>query len=116
MKMDSVCKYLVVGVVLVLVAIVLFVKPTVNKPCLNCNKNEPLVPKAGPKGHTEAEHAPVKPVEEKPKKKVDFEEKKPKVEKPPSGKKAPEPTPTCSHNKEANGIQGYESGDYASWN
>ena len=45
--MDNVCKYLVVGV-LVLVAIVLFVKPSENKPCLNCNKNEQMALKAGP--------------------------------------------------------------------
>ena len=114
--MDNVCKYLVVGVVLVLVAIVLFVKPSANKPCLNCEKNGQAMPKEAPKGHTGTEHAPVKPAEEKPKKKVEFEEKKPKVEKVAPEKKAPEPTSTCSHNKEVNGIQGYESGDYASWN
>ena len=44
MTTANVCKYLVLGLIVVLISITLFVKPETNKPCVNCNKPSPVDP------------------------------------------------------------------------
>lgn len=38
MVTSNLCKYLVLGLIIVLISITLFVTPSTNKPCVNCNK------------------------------------------------------------------------------
>jgi len=79
MTTSNLCKYLVIGLIVVLISITLFVTPNTNKPCVNCDKPSPSAPPSAPLDTNEADKQPPKPrpkLKQKPKAKSETEQKK----------------------------------------